>query len=276
LAAAQGLADHDARVRLAACIGLRRELSLDAASESWIGLTPAQCEAAVEQLVARGEIVRTAGRQPVLVTAERFELLERQLVRHCQLELERRRPTSQVPLPLILSAMSRTAGPQVLEAVVQTLTARGELLLNGDRVGLPTGADLSHRQRSMLSNLMADIERAGATPPTLRELSEQHDYALQDLEPLVQVAVDQGRLVRLSPQLVISRGALETLRQRLAEDFQKHPTGTVSQIRERWQMTRKHAVPILEFFDQRRITARSGDNRSAGPRISSPLDEAVV
>jgi hypothetical protein len=38
-------------------------------------------------------------------------------------------------------------------------------------------------------------------------------------------------------------------------------------------MTRKHAVPILEFFDQCQVTQRAGDNRSAGPRLSQLVDE---
>ena len=44
----------------------------------------------------------------------------------------------------------------------------------------------------------------------------------------------------------------------------------ISEIREQWGITRKHAVPIFEFFDQCQITVRAGDLRSAGPRISLP------
>ncbi|HTM53047.1 MAG TPA: SelB C-terminal domain-containing protein, partial [Pirellulales bacterium] len=92
----------------------------------------------------------------------------------------------------------------------------------------------------------------------------------------VQVAVDLGRLVRLSPQLAIDRAALESLRQGLAQHFQKHPTATVSEMREQWKITRKHAVPIFEFFDQCQITSRAGDLRSPGPRISLSIDEAIT
>ena len=75
------------------------------------------------------------------------------------------------------------------------------------------------------------------------------DLRLRDLEPLVQVGVDDGQLVRISPQMAIDRDALETLRQSLAEYFQRAPTAKVGELREQWGISRKHAVPIFEFFD---------------------------
>ncbi|MFO1094341.1 MAG: hypothetical protein U0992_13705 [Planctomycetaceae bacterium] len=66
------------------------------------------------------------------------------------------------------------------------------------------------------------MTRSAATPPTLREFSEQHDVAA-DLEAIVQVTVDEGTLLRLTPQLTMTQEALEALRRSLAGYFQKHP-----------------------------------------------------
>jgi selenocysteine-specific elongation factor len=275
LAEAPQLASSEAPVRLLAHVALRREVNLDAACEFWIGLDVAQCEEAIESLLKRKAIVRTGGPKPVLVTAARFEELKQRLLRYCQRELERCRPAPQVPLTVLLSKMSRHASPPVLGELLESMTASGELARRGDHVGLPTGPDLTNRQRSLLTLVLGEISSAGPTPPTLKQLAEQHACDLRDLELLVQVAVDQGTLIRVSPQLVINREDLEALRQSLNERFQKQPTASVSEIREHWRMTRKHAVPILEFFDQRQLTSRTGDHRSAGPRITSPLGEGL-
>ncbi len=273
LAAATDLASAEAGVRLAAFIDLRRETILDAASESWIGVDPAACAAVVQRLIDSKQILRTGGSPPRLVSVRRFEKLKQRLVRYCQIELDRRRPALQVPAAVILSAMGRHASEPVVQMLVETMISEGELVRRADRIGLPSGAELSHRERNVLNAVLSEIGSAGATPPTLKELAERHNYQLKELEPLVQVAIDEGRLVRVSPLLVIEREAVESLRQSLADHFQRHPTGTVGEIREQWRMTRKHAVPILEFFDQRQITRRAGDNRSAGPYISLSLDE---
>jgi selenocysteine-specific elongation factor len=274
LEAAAALSSSDPAERLFAYIGLRREARFDASSESWIGLNEEDCRTALVQLVKQRRLVRAAATPPVYLTTERFQKLQQQLIRACKSELARRRPASQVPLSAVLSVLSSAASPEVLDAVVVDLTANQKLVRRGDKIGLSSGADLSNKQRQVLEALLSEIAKAAATPPTLREFSEQHGVALNDLEAIVQVAVDDGALVRLTPQLTITPGALDSLRTSLAEYFKLHPSAKVSDVREHWGMTRKHAVPIFEYFDQCGITRRDGDLRSAGPRISVTVEAA--
>jgi len=274
LAAAGGLGATDAQTRLKAYIDLRREAAVDEAIESRIGLNETDFAAVAAELVRGQHVVCTPGPQPRYVATERFQQLEKQLLRNCQVELERRRPATQVPITAVFAAMHRCASEPVLEAVLEHLVAECKLVRRGDRIGLPTGAELSHRQRSLLDGLLNECTAAGRTPPTLREIADRSGSTLREIEPLVQVAVDEDRLMRISPSLVIVPDALDDLRVSLGAYFQSHSVATVSELREHWSMTRKHAVPILEFFDRLRITVRSGDVRTAGPRLNSSFSGA--
>jgi selenocysteine-specific elongation factor len=276
LALAQGLSDEQPQARLAAYFELRREATFDDATQTRIGLDRQQFDEAAGWLVEHKAAIRTTAPQPLYLTAGRLQELKELMVRCCKAELTRRRPSRLVPLSVVLSAMNRHASPGVLDAVLGDLTTRGELVRRGDRVGLPAAADLSHRQRQLLDRLLAECLGAGPTPPTLKEFATRGGCTLKDVEPLVQVAVDEGRLVRVSPEMAIGAEALEGLRQNLADYFQSHPAVKIGEIRQRWGMTRKHAVPIFEFFDSQQITARSGDFHTAGPRISKPIDEIVL
>jgi selenocysteine-specific elongation factor len=276
LAAAAGLASDDPRERLAAFIDLQHEASFGEACESWIGLDQSQCKYVLSSMESRGEVVRIPSPELRFVATAHFRQLKDRLIRRCQAELERRRPARLVLLSVILSAMKRAASEDVLGALLTDMATKGELLLRGDRVGLPTGAELSNRQRIMLTKLVEEVSQAGATPPTLKEFAERHALPLQEVQAVVQVAIDDGQLIRLTPQLTMDRAALELLRQKLARHFEKSPTAKVGEIREQWGITRKHAVPIFEFFDERMITSRSGDIRSAGPCLQTPIDEAIT
>jgi hypothetical protein len=108
--------------------------------------------------------------------------------------------------------MSRHGSAEIIEAVLAELVKRGELVQKDDRVGLPGTVELSHRQRQWLDVLLAECVAAGATPPTLKEFAAKSGCGLKDLEPLVQVAVDEGRLVRLSPEMAIDAAALRLVR----------------------------------------------------------------
>jgi selenocysteine-specific elongation factor len=272
LAAATGLASANPQERLLAYIDLRREASFDQASESWTGLNPAQCEKTVTALESRGEVVQIPGSPVRFVTSAHFRTLKVRLLQRCQAELERRRPARFVLQSAVLSKMKRHASDEVLHALMKDMVANGELVLNADRVGLSTGAELSIRQRTLLTALISDVSQAGAAAPTLKEFAERHGVPLQDVEAVVPVAVDEGQLIRLTPQLTIDPAALEQLRRKLADHFEKSATAKVGEIREQWGITRKHAVPIFEYFDERQITLRAGDIRSAGPRLQIPID----
>ena len=165
LDAAPDLSNPDSAVRLAAYVDLRREVEFDAAIESRLGLSREQCEAVAQELVKRKVLVRMAGPPPRYITRRRFDRLQQQMIDQCQAEAVRLRPAWQVPIARVLSAMSLHASPPVLDAVLDELTRRGDLLRRGDRIGRPAGAELSHRQRGLLENLLAECVEAGRTPP---------------------------------------------------------------------------------------------------------------
>jgi selenocysteine-specific elongation factor len=164
----------------------------------------------------------------------------------------------------------------VLDALLTSLAEKREIVRRDNRIGLSSGPELSSRQRATLTALVAEVSAAGPTPPSIKEFAERHGHTLKELESIVQVAIDEGQFVRLSPQIIMDRQALESLRRRLAEHFSTSPIAKVGEIREQWGITRKHAVPIFEFFDECQITSREGDLRKAGPRIALPIDEAVT
>jgi selenocysteine-specific elongation factor len=274
LTGASGLASPDSATRLAAFIALRREAVAADATESLLGLDSASRDSALAKLVAAKKVIGSGGAQPSYVTAEQFSQLKQKLLRVCRQELERRKPASQVPLSPVMAALSHHASEGILNVLLADMVASREVVRRGERIGLPSGAQLSQRQRQLLAQLLSEFSTAGRAPPTDKELVEKLRLPPRDLAALLQVALDDGHLVRVSPQMSIDRDALEGLRSSLAEHFHRQPTAKVGELREQWGITRKHAVPIFEYFDQCRITLRNGDLRSAGPQLSIPIGES--
>jgi selenocysteine-specific elongation factor len=94
------------------------------------------------------------------------------------------------------------------------------------------------------------------TPPTQREL-EASGF---DRE-LIDACVSTGLLARVSPEVVVTPDFLARAEE-LARSGASSPEGlTVSRFRELLGTTRKYALPILGFFDERGITVRRGDAR---------------
>lgn len=273
LAVAPGLASASQATKLKAYFELHGELGDFQADDTPLDLSLAECETAVAQLLQQQEIVASSEYPFTYVTTKRFAQLKQRLLRRCQQELERRKPAAQVPISVVLAALARHASQGLWQRVLGEMLTSRELIRRGDRIGLPSGAELTQRQRQLLTILLGELSAAGRSPPTLKELAEQLKLPLRDLEQLVQVGIDDGQLIKLSPQMAMDREALEALRQSLAKYFQHQPTAKVGELREQWGITRKHAVPIFEFFDDSRITMRKEDLRTPGPRLLIPIGE---
>jgi selenocysteine-specific elongation factor len=81
-------------------------------------------------------------------------------------------------------------------------------------------------------------------------------------EKLLQILLREKSLQRVSPELIFHRDALAELRTKLAA-FKKAKGERISVpvFKELTGITRKYAIPLLEFLDRERVTRRQGDER---------------
>jgi len=61
--------------------------------------------------------------------------------------------------------------------------------------------------------------------------------------------------------LVFHRGALEGLRQTIARYKSTSPKLDVAKFKDLTGISRKYAIPLLEYLDRERVTRRVGDER---------------
>jgi selenocysteine-specific elongation factor len=68
-------------------------------------------------------------------------------------------------------------------------------------------------------------------------------------------------LTKVSDELVFHRTALDDLRKRVAEHKAKSATIDVATFKDLIGVSRKYAIPLLEYLDRERVTKRVGDAR---------------
>ena len=73
--------------------------------------------------------------------------------------------------------------------------------------------------------------------------------------------VQAGKLVRVKDSLYFHARALETIQTRVVALLQDRKEIGPGDIKDLLGISRKYAIPLLEFFDQRRITTRVGERR---------------
>lgn len=147
--------------------------------------------------------------------------------------------------------------PATFDALVERAVAAGEVLLDGPRLQRPGFAPrLTGEELTAWNTLLARLSAAGLASVEARELTE----GLPRGEALLNLCFEEGRVETLDGRPT-DKAALDALaaqvRQVLAEEGQLTPT----RFKELTGLSRKHAIPLLEWLDAQRITRRAGEVR---------------
>jgi selenocysteine-specific elongation factor len=118
---------------------------------------------------------------------------------------------------------------------------------------------LKQEEEQASASMEAVFEKAGLAVPPVSEALAKSGVDPARARTLLQILLRQGRLVKIGDDLVFHRSALDGLRQRLAP-YKGQRLG-VPQFKDLAGVSRKYAIPLLEYLDRERVTRRDGDQR---------------
>jgi selenocysteine-specific elongation factor len=103
---------------------------------------------------------------------------------------------------------------------------------------------------------------AGLAVPSVKEVLATVAVEAQRAEKLLQILLREKILVRVSPELIFHCQALARLKEQLAAYKKaKGERMSVLVFKDLTGVTRKYAIPLLEYLDRERVTRRAGDER---------------
>jgi selenocysteine-specific elongation factor len=110
--------------------------------------------------------------------------------------------------------------------------------------------------------LLALLRGQGLAPASIADLAQQAGVSVGLARKVLGQLVTSGAVVRLSGDLCFASSAIETAREGLVAYLEAHPDGaTTAQLKDPLGVSRKYAVPLLEYFDSQGVTRREGDLR---------------
>jgi len=120
---------------------------------------------------------------------------------------------------------------------------------------------LSPEQQRVVSGLEAEFLRAGAAPPSPEEALGRLGVKGNERHELFQLLVAERRLVRAKESLYFHAEALGTIQDKLVSYLQQKKEIGPGDMKDLLGITRKYAIPLMEYFDSQRITVRQGERR---------------
>ncbi len=224
-----------------------------------LGLPAAAVTAELEQLAAAGRLLHVRGRGRWIAPAVCRRVMERG--RQVLVEYFRRdRLARGMPKAQFLGQVLSRRAADLAETYLGWLKAEKILVVAGDQVNVPgREVELSGEESKLSRTVLSAVEAGGLTPPSPGELAASLGAKPQILEGVQRYLIERHKLVRLPSGMIVATAAIDDLRRRLAaagmDDF------TVPQFKDRFGLSRKWAIPLLEHLDSVGATRRVGDRR---------------
>src|SRR5207248_352019 len=134
--------------------------------------------------------------------------------------------------------------------------------ISGDLVHLP-GRGVVMKDDEAESRLMIEgaFASAGLKVPALKDVLDGLKIDKARAQKIVTLLMREKVLIKISDDLVFHQTSLVELRRKLAAEKSRSPKLDVGRFKDLTSVSRKYAIPLLEYLDRERVTKRVGDGR---------------
>jgi selenocysteine-specific elongation factor len=217
------------------------------------GLTDEALHRIAEPLTGDGRLVLLAGE--IWFTREALESATEKIVSRLKIEtkasgLKRSELRNQVAL-----------GAEIFDFLLDRLVRDHRLRLQGEIV-FPAETDqrVTNPDIKLLSAVSAAYEASGLAAPLAVEVASHLKLSDSEMRRLMTLLLREKTLIRMgTDELYIHRAALEGLRRQIRELHGQ--LLDVARFKQITGLSRKYAIPLLEYLDRERITRKDGDRR---------------
>lgn len=221
------------------------------------GRARAEIDADSEKLVDAGRVL--AAGELLLAKSAALEAAKKLLA-----ELETFHKSS----PLVAGIAKETLreklalGEAVFSFLLTQLAAGKKTEVQGEQVRLAgRGVTMSAEEERARKTIEQAFLSTGLKVPLLKDVLSSLSIDHARSQKIVTLLLREGVLVKLGDELVFHRSALEQLRRLMATEKSKSPKIDVGRFKDLIGVTRKHAIPLLEYLDREHVTRRVGDLR---------------
>ena len=217
---------------------------------------------AVRNLAAAGRVRVAPGPPAIVVSAKRMDAWCSAAQKSLE-EFHRANPL----LPGIpkqdLRARARIPRTEIFAVVLEDLTKAGAAAIEGDLVRRAGREIALSPEESRAKELIErEFERAGLKVPSFAEVLEKLPVEAARARKILQILLREGVLLKIAEDLVFHRIAAERLKELVAGYRKQHGDRfNVAAFKELTGVTRKYAIPLMEYLDRERVTRRVGDVR---------------
>jgi selenocysteine-specific elongation factor len=219
-------------------------------------------ERAQDEAMRRGEVKPV---ERTLISRAVFDDLNRQIMKEIQTH-HRREPLARgLPKEVLRERFFGGASPDFFRAMIAELESAGSLVAEKEIVRLREHTlELSPEDARLRDALEAIYLDSGLAAPSVPEAMTRSGVGTSPHgRRILQLLIESGVLVKVHGDMYFHRDVLKDLARKISEyaASQAERSIDVTAFKAITGVSRKYAIPLLEYLDRQRVTRREGERR---------------
>ncbi len=226
------------------------------------GFTARKLEALLLPLLSSGELLQLTREPRIFLAKENFSALESHLCRELEAFLRQNPLKDGINREELKSRLPQRSDPRFFSALLAALEKAGKILAERDIVKL-TGRSSGSASGSgaLQQKVVAALLACGYEPLSPQELAVQLGLTEKETVEHLHLLARERAVVKVKSDLFYAPQPLAEIREKLTLFLRANKEITPNEFRELTGLSRKFMIPLLEYFDQEKLTIRVGDKR---------------
>jgi selenocysteine-specific elongation factor len=260
LAAAESGGDQE-RIRLLVDSSLLSGISVqEMVNRS--GMSAKRIEAALAPLLSGGAVLQVVKEPRIFLGKDAFADLKQRLLEELRSYLAENPMQSGIGKEELKSRIPKRSDARFFGPLLAAMEKEGVALSDREIVRLPgRQVGVSRDQAELQSMLEEALKKGWMEPPTVKELCEALACSEKQLLDHANLLCREGKAAKVKGDVFYTPGAVAEIREKLIGYLKEKGEIAPNDFRELTGLSRKFMIPLLEYFDQERVTIRLGDKR---------------
>lgn len=226
-----------------------------------VEVSPGETQANIRKMAEKGDLLFIDPEKLKVIEKGQYQGL-RELVLAQLGEFHRRSPMkSGLSKEELRTKLPPEVDIKLFQILINQLIQSKEVVLEKDKLRLPVHQISSADEKGLVKRVEASVLKGGLQPPSPKELSEEWSEREEEVRAIFEHLTHEGVLVKIKGEIYVHRVSFENLKEELVAYLKSHQEITTPQFKEMTRASRKYAIPLIEYFDQSKLTLRIGEKR---------------
>ncbi len=226
-----------------------------------VAMAPNELQTMLNKMIERSDILLIDPEKLKVIGIRQYqELKERTLVR--LREFHQRFPMKTgLAKEELRTKLPGEVDIKLFHILINGLIRSKEVILEKDKIRLPEHEVFSIDEKGLVKRVEEAFLKGMLQPPSSKELSEEWSEGEDNVLAIIEHLVHEGVLVKIKSGMYFHRSPFENLKEELINYLRSHKEITTPQFKDLTKASRKYAIPLIEYFDQIKLTLRLGEKR---------------